>query len=115
MGLIGVSSFFILILVLIFAALRPALKVLLAPPVTPAMPVIGGVLVRDDEDDASVPGGHRSKAERARAAADEDEGEVIDTAGPYEKKLEAARHAVGQDPKRVAQVVKSWLAEDGAS
>jgi flagellar M-ring protein FliF len=82
------------------------------------MPVIGGVLVRDDEAETAASEGGRSKAERARAAAaaaEEDEGEVIDTAGPYEKKLEAARHAVGQDPKRVAQVVKSWLAEDGAN
>lgn len=101
------------ILVLIFAALRPALKVLLAPPPTSPVPVIGGVLVRDEDGATSGRGGSRKGARGA--ATDEDEGEVIDTAGPYEKKLAAARNAVGQDPKRVAQVVKSWLAEDGAS
>jgi flagellar M-ring protein FliF len=32
---------------------------------------------------------------------------------PYEQKLALARGAVKQDPKRVAQVVKTWLGEDG--
>ncbi len=102
------------ILVLIFAALRPALKVLLAPPPVTPRPVIGGVLVRDEDGDGT-PGRAGSRRGAGNAAVDEDEGEVIDTAGPYEKKLAAARNAVGQDPKRVAQVVKSWLAEEGAS
>lgn len=103
------------ILVLIFAALRPALKVLLAPPAPPVVPVIGGVLVRDDENEAGGRPASGRGAKRADAHEEEEEGEVIDTAGPYEKKLAAARNAVGQDPKRVAQVVKSWLAEEGAS
>jgi flagellar M-ring protein FliF len=32
---------------------------------------------------------------------------------PYEEKLAQARSAVAQDPKRVAQVVKTWINEDG--
>lgn len=32
---------------------------------------------------------------------------------PYEQKLTAARAAVAQDPKRVAQVVKTWIGDDG--
>ena len=99
------------ILVLIFAALRPALKVLLAPPPQAAVPVVGGVLVHDDET-----GGVRVRGRAAPAGmAQEEEIAIFDGAGPYEKKLEAARAAVGQDPKRVAQVVKSWLAEEGAA
>ncbi|MFQ5643755.1 MAG: flagellar basal-body MS-ring/collar protein FliF [Thiogranum sp.] len=31
----------------------------------------------------------------------------------YEQHLEAAKGAVGEDPKRVAQVVKNWVGEDG--
>ncbi|HHH42945.1 MAG TPA: flagellar basal body M-ring protein FliF [Gammaproteobacteria bacterium] len=31
----------------------------------------------------------------------------------YEQHLEAARGVVGEDPKRVAQVVKNWVGEDG--
>jgi flagellar M-ring protein FliF len=101
------------IVVLIFAALRPALKVLLTPQPRPAVPVVGGVLVHDEEN-----GGVRVRNRPAKAGAaqeDEEELAIFDGAGPYEKKLEAARAAVGQDPKRVAQVVKSWLAEEGAA
>ncbi|MCC2657283.1 MAG: fliF [Panacagrimonas sp.] len=100
------------ILVLIFAALRPALKVLLAPPSPKAaVPVVGGVLVHDEET-----GGVRVRGRAAASAGTQDEEiAIFDGSGPYEKKLEAARAAVGQDPKRVAQVVKSWLAEEGAA
>jgi flagellar M-ring protein FliF len=100
------------ILVLIFAALRPALKVLLAtPPPSAAVPVVGGVLVHDEEG-----GQVRVRGRAAQAGSGQDEEiAIFDGAGPYEKKLEAARAAVGQDPKRVAQVVKSWLAEEGAA
>ena len=31
----------------------------------------------------------------------------------YEKRLEFARKAVNDDPKRVAQVVKAWVGNDG--
>ncbi len=31
----------------------------------------------------------------------------------YEQQLESARSVVGEDPKRVAQVVKNWVGEDG--
>ena len=33
--------------------------------------------------------------------------------GSYEKTLDAARNMIAEDPKRVAQVVKKWIAEDG--
>ena len=33
--------------------------------------------------------------------------------GKYEDTLDAARQMVNEDPKRVAQVVRSWVAEDG--
>jgi flagellar M-ring protein FliF len=32
--------------------------------------------------------------------------------GGYDDKLNAARQAAAQDPKRVAQVVKGWVAAD---
>ena len=33
--------------------------------------------------------------------------------GKYEDTLDAARQLVNEDPMRVAQVVKSWVSEDG--
>jgi flagellar M-ring protein FliF len=100
------------ILVLIFAALRPALKVLLATPPAVPVAVLGGALMHDDGPNPAASGRVMQGVGRGGNEADEEES-VIDAAGPYEKKLAAARTAVGQDPKRVAQVVKSWLAEDG--
>ena len=32
--------------------------------------------------------------------------------GSYEKTLDAARQMIAEDPKRVAQVVKKWIADD---
>ncbi len=31
----------------------------------------------------------------------------------YDQQLDAAKTVVGEDPKRVAQVVKNWVGEDG--
>jgi flagellar M-ring protein FliF len=31
----------------------------------------------------------------------------------YEKTLDAARNMIAEDPKRVAQVVRKWISEDG--
>jgi flagellar M-ring protein FliF len=31
----------------------------------------------------------------------------------YEKTLDAARNMIADDPKRVAQVVRKWISEDG--
>ncbi|MEW8206932.1 MAG: hypothetical protein AB2746_12470, partial [Candidatus Thiodiazotropha taylori] len=41
--------------------------------------------------------------------------ESLQLPGPrsYEKTLDAARNMIQEDPKRVAQVVKKWIAEDG--
>ena len=100
------------IVVLIFAALRPALRVLLAP--TPQLAVVdqaNGVLAHEGMSDGSG----RSSGNSRRALPMEEDEPAVDVIGPYEKKLQVARTAVTQDPKRVAQVVKSWLAEDGAS
>lgn len=101
------------IVVLIFAALRPALKVLLAPGprASTSQQLEGGFAGQDLDAVGQV---QARKASRALAVQEEEEEPPIDTKGPYDKKLNAARAAVAQDPKRVAQVVKSWLAEEGA-
>jgi flagellar M-ring protein FliF len=41
-------------------------------------------------------------------------GDIVQLPGPgsYEKTLDAARNMIADDPKRVAQVVKKWIAED---
>jgi len=90
-----------LVLTLIFVVLRPAMTKLTALPMGMTTAMEGGV--------AALPGG-------ARGAVDDiDEyGEPVKLPGPgeYERTLEAARGMVQKDPKRVAQVVKKWVAED---
>jgi flagellar M-ring protein FliF len=97
----------VLVLVLIFVVLMPTLKKLIATqPVyaqAAGMPVPAG----------AVPG--QAMAAQAGGYATEEGGEAAKLPGPakYEDTLKAARQMVNDDPKRVAQVVKSWVAEDG--
>lgn len=101
------------IVVLVFAALRPALKGLLAGQPSRAIAQPGAVLLPSDKGaigQAAEARGGRSSLSLGSAQSEDEE--PISMA-PYEKKLQTARNAVAQDPKRVAQVVKGWLAEDG--
>ena len=101
----------LIVLALIFAVLRPVLKQLLAAPVTPR-----GALATSPGA-AAGPGGI---ADDVRVVSD---GPVALGRGPggqamaalpdpYDEKLQTARSAVTQDPKRVAQVVKNWIGQE---
>ncbi len=91
----------LLVLVLIFVVLKPTMKKLLAVPAVPAHAAAGaaGMADADGESDEAM----------------EEGPEQIELPGPgsYESTLEAARGMVQEDPKRVAQVVKKWVSEDG--
>ncbi|MES9958523.1 MAG: flagellar basal-body MS-ring/collar protein FliF [Sedimenticola sp.] len=89
----------ILVLVLILFVLRPTMKRLTAVPAQPELP----------EGAAGVAGA--AGAAGALAGGEEDS---LQLPGPerYEDTLDAARRMVQDDPKRVAQVVKQWVAED---
>ncbi len=94
----------VLVVLLIFFVLAPTMKRLLAQ--TPAM---GGGYA-----------GPRMVSAGAGASGGgieymEDEREAVKLPGPakYEDTLDAARQLVQEDPKRVAQVVRSWVSEDG--
>jgi flagellar M-ring protein FliF len=86
-GLIGV-------IVLVFAVLRPLTRGLLAQgrPLLAALPL-----------PASGPGNEGPRADGSPAP---------NTPLAYEQQLALARTLVGQDPKRVAQVVRTWVASD---
>jgi flagellar M-ring protein FliF len=97
----------VLVLILIFVVLMPTMKKLVATPVYTAEAaaaaggVPGGVL---GQQQLGMEGGMTGQAE----------GESMKLPGPakYEDTLDAARQMVNDDPKRVAQVVKSWVADD---
>lgn len=90
-----------LVLALIMFVLRPALRSLLATPVRAPAAALPGVV-----DDGSVRVLDEDRVAIGRSPA------ALAQAG-YEQKLQAARGAVAQDPKRVAQVVKNWVGQEG--
>lgn len=91
-----------LALVLIMFVLRPALRALLATPLRA-------------QSVAALPGGQQQgqgalAEDRLQLAGGEPSPSALP---PYEQKLQMARQAVAQDPKRVAQVVKTWIGQEG--
>lgn len=96
-----------LVLVLIFVVLMPTLKKLIATQPVYAQAQGGAGM--------PVPAGQQMAAQGGGSYVDQETGEAVQLPGPakYEDTLKAARQMVNDDPKRVAQVVKSWVADDG--
>lgn len=92
----------LLVLALILFILRPALRQLLAAPLR--APALEGTV-----EDARAAG-----AAAPPSLADDRLSLQAQAPSPYEQKLQLARRAVGEDPKRVAQVVKSWIGSENA-
>ncbi|MFA5940103.1 MAG: flagellar basal-body MS-ring/collar protein FliF [Sinimarinibacterium sp.] len=90
-----------MVLALIFFVLRPTLRSLMATPLrrasAHALP-------------AGTDAGERGPAPDQLALSS---GAAALPMGQYEQKLQTARAAVAQDPKRVAQVVKTWIGQEG--
>ncbi len=104
----------LVVLFLIFGVLRPTLKRLTA---TPVSEVPEGMVqtVGPDGTPMAVPAGPDGKPMAAGGTpAIGADGQPIQLTGPaaYEDTMEAARKLVDNDPKRVAQLVKTWVAED---
>ncbi len=95
----------IVLLVIAFLVLRPALKSALKAPPIQAQTLPSAMLAGS----AAGPG----VASGGALAADEDEGFDIKR-GPssMDKKLKAAREVVTEDPKRVAQLMKQWVGDE---
>ncbi len=100
----------LLVLLLIFGVLRPTMKRLTAPPV--ALAPEGGDEGEDQEGGAAGEGGAEGATKDAEAIGEDGKLRLV---GPqsYEETLEAARQIIADDPKRVAQVVKRWVSENG--
>jgi flagellar M-ring protein FliF len=92
----------LVLLALIFGVLRPVLRQLVAAkPAAPPLPsgdpfaVLNGPALTDNTEGAALRAMNASPAEA------------------YEDAFRRARAAVGEDPKRVAQVVKNWVNNNG--
>jgi flagellar M-ring protein FliF len=97
-SLLRIVAGLVIVLVLVLAVLRPLVRTLIAPMrVGPA----GGP--------QSLPGA--SPGAPATAALPAAQKEVVSTLS-HEQQLTQARTLVGQDPKRVAQVVRGWVGND---
>ncbi|HIP52836.1 MAG TPA: flagellar basal body M-ring protein FliF [Chromatiales bacterium] len=95
----------LLVLLLIFGVLRPTMKRLTTPPVH---------LVAEGEGDVGDGSDAEGDTGEGSAGAIGEDGKMR-LSGPqsYEETLESARQIIADDPKRVAQVVKHWVSEDG--
>jgi flagellar M-ring protein FliF len=97
----------VLALIVIFVVLRPMLKQLLATqrPVLPRTPAVAGA--------GALPAGESGAGAGASGALPPGVAGGAPAASlAYEQQLAQARSLVAQDPARVAQVVKNWIAKD---
>lgn len=94
----------LLVLILIFFVLRPTMHRLTSPPLAE----------RSENENEAGEGsdGERVGADGALLAGGGSGAYRLPGPEAYQETLEAARQMVTEDPKRVAQVVKSWIAED---
>ncbi len=91
----------ILVIILIFFVLKPTLHRLTAVNQTPS--------TAPGEDETQGLEGQAAAGSQAHSA---EGGFSLPGPEAYEDTLEAARQLVSDDPKRVAQVIKSWVTED---
>jgi flagellar M-ring protein FliF len=103
----------ILIPLLLFGVLKPVMtrltKQVAVRPMHAGVAVAGaGGAMGAHEAGAGLPGGGVMGA-----LADDDQSLHLPGPRTYEKTLDAARNMIEEDPKRVAQVVRKWIAEDG--
>ena len=109
----------LLVLILIFAVLRPTLKRLTATHVESA----GDATALANTSDTGAPQVQGPLGADAQVQMNPDgtpllgsDGEPVQLpgGGKYENIMDAARQLVDEDPKRVAQLVKSWIGEEAA-
>ncbi|MEG3157966.1 flagellar basal-body MS-ring/collar protein FliF [Lysobacter zhanggongensis] len=91
------------VLVLILTVLRPAFRQLLAPKVPQTATV---TVLPDDEE---IPVTLSAPAEKPRPQPRV----TAEAALNFDEKLQVAKTAVSNDPKRVANVVRNWVESDG--
>lgn len=118
MGLLRLAAAVFLILMLIMLVVRPLMKQLSATPLPAprALPAVQQqqLAVAGSESPLALEdGGGEVPAQIGgrRRAAEEDR--PLTPKERYENLLDQARSAVSQDPKRVAQLMRQWVNEDG--
>lgn len=95
----------IALLALVFGVMRPAARQLISAPVFASSgPALSAI---------SAPRDVADEQEMARRAGDDPAPPPQREAVPYEQRLQVTRDLIRDDPKRVAQVVRNWVGNDG--
>tara|TARA_R110002096_G_scaffold92144_4_gene208286 strand:+ start:289 stop:1947 length:1659 start_codon:yes stop_codon:yes gene_type:complete len=98
-------------LLLIFVVLKPTIKSLLAKPVVSQLPMaMEGTMVGPDGQVMSRPS-QEGSGENQLALENDEELMRLEAPKSYEQRLAMAQKIAGEDPKRVAQVMKTWIQE----
>ncbi len=91
------------VLALIFTVLRPAMRQLMGP----VKPRVAVATLVEEEDEVPV---LLSSDTRPPARL---QGDPVEAPMQFDEKLQVARTAVSNDPKRVANVIRNWVEVDG--
>jgi flagellar M-ring protein FliF len=104
----------LVIILLIFGVLRPAVKGLTGREGTEmaAAQAAAGGGAEGGKEITPVEGGVQHNAELLALGSGE-ELILLEAPQSYEKRLEFAQRAIDQDPKRVAQLIKTWMGSHG--
>lgn len=104
----------LLVLLLIFGVLKPTMQRLTSQVVVEDEEggIAGAGLTTEGRTGAAGALAGTTAGGSAIAGLENDETVHLPGPGSYEKTLDAARNMIENDPKRVAQVVKKWIAED---
>ncbi|MGQ3057105.1 MAG: flagellar basal-body MS-ring/collar protein FliF [Nevskia sp.] len=107
----GLGALVVLLIALL--VVRPMLKSLMSPPAAPQ--TVDAVLetMAERRAVAAAGGNNALTGEVAEDRLSLGTSPAPEVPKIYEQKLEVARAAVAQDPKRVAQLVKNWIGSEG--
>ncbi|MCX7071592.1 MAG: flagellar basal-body MS-ring/collar protein FliF [Gammaproteobacteria bacterium] len=107
----GLGALVVLLIALL--VVRPMLKSLMSPPAAPQ--TVDAVLetIAERRAVAAAGGNNALTGEVAEDRLSLGISPAPEVPKVYEQKLEVARAAVAQDPKRVAQLVKNWIGSEG--
>lgn len=100
----------LLVLILVISVLRPLLRFLLGPDQDKSDGAPEEAESEKNGQDERIPRLEGGGTQTPRLPADDLS--RLEGPPPYEHRLEVARSLVREDPKRVAQLVKNWIAEN---
>ncbi len=100
----------LIVLILIFAVLRPLMRSLSPPPKQES----AADEVREQGEDAQIKSNERGSGEPLSLEQESEELLLLEGPQGYEKRLGFVRRLIDEEPDRVVQVIKNWVEEDAA-